>query len=94
MTQEEFDNHTPYTFQLALEGFQQLQLEREKSEWNRTRWATWQLINIQIEDKLKRPTDLILFEWEKETLEEKEKIDPAIIERLENAFDNHAKNNP
>ncbi len=49
-----------------MEGFYELENIRERGEWERTRWQTTLLLNIQIaKGKKLKPTDLIKFEWDK-----------------------------
>ena len=43
---------------------------RERGKWERTRWQTTLLLNIQIaKGKKLKPTDLIEFEWDKKQKE-------------------------
>ena len=63
---EEFYNYLPKHFWNKLDGFYELENIREKGQWERTRWATTLLLNIQIaKGKRLKPTDLIEFEWDK-----------------------------
>ena len=49
-----------------MDGFYELENIRERSRWERTRWQTTLLLNIQIaKGKKLKPTDLIEFEWDK-----------------------------
>ena len=49
-----------------LDGFYELENIREKSKWERVRWQTTLLLNIQMaKGKKIKPTDLIEFEWDK-----------------------------
>jgi hypothetical protein len=58
---------------------------RERQAWERTRWQTCLLLNIQLTHKDKLlPTDLIEFEWErKERLKKAEKVSLISREELE-----------
>jgi len=50
-----------------MQGFHELENMRQRSDWERTRWSTCLLLNIQLpKNKSIKPTDLIQFEWEKE----------------------------
>ena len=41
---------------------------RQRSDWERTRWSTCLLLNIQLsKGKSLKPQDLGKFEWEKDT---------------------------
>ena len=66
MSVEDFYNMLPRHFWNKLDGFYELENIREKGQWERTRWATTLLLNIQIaQGKRLKPTDLIEFEWDK-----------------------------
>tara|TARA_R110000824_G_scaffold235543_1_gene424331 strand:- start:193 stop:474 length:282 start_codon:yes stop_codon:yes gene_type:complete len=63
---EEFYNYLPKHFWNKLDGFYELENIREKGQWERARWTTTLLLNIQIaKGKKLKPTDLIEFEWDK-----------------------------
>lgn len=48
-------------FVLLLEGYNL----REREEWERTRWQTTVLVNVQLpKGKKVRPIDLLRFEWD------------------------------
>ncbi len=62
----EFYNYLPKHFWNKLDGFYELENIRERGRWERTRWQTTLLLNIQIaKGKKLKPTDLIEFEWDK-----------------------------
>ena len=62
----EFYDYLPKHFWNKLDGFYELENIRERSNWERTRWQTTLLLNIQIaKGKKIKPTDLIEFEWDK-----------------------------
>ena len=49
-----------------MDGFYELENLRERGNWERTRWSTTLLLNIQIgKGKKLKPTDLIEFDWDK-----------------------------
>ncbi len=63
---DEFYNYLPKHFWNKLDGFYELENIRERGRWERTRWQTTLLLNIQIaKGKKLKPTDLIEFEWDK-----------------------------
>ena len=63
---DEFYDYLPKHFWNKLDGFYELENIKEKGRWERTRWQTTLLLNIQIEKGKKlKPTDLIEFEWDK-----------------------------
>tara|TARA_R110002020_G_scaffold185926_1_gene383792 strand:+ start:1151 stop:1441 length:291 start_codon:yes stop_codon:yes gene_type:complete len=63
---DEFYNYLPKHFWNKLDGFYELENIRERGSWERTRWQTTLLLNIQIaKGKKLKPTDLIEFEWDK-----------------------------
>ena len=66
---EEFYNYLPKHFWNKLDGFYELENIRERGKWERTRWQTTLLLNIQIaKGKKIKPTDLIEFEWDKKDI--------------------------
>lgn len=69
---EDFYNYLPKHFWNKLDGFYELENIRERGRWERTRWQTTLLLNIQIaKGKKLKPTDLIEFEWD----EKNKKVD-------------------
>ena len=53
-------------YQLMSRGFYESKLEREKQEWERTRWAVWYGLQPHIKKgTLRKPTDLGRFPWER-----------------------------
>jgi len=63
---DEFYDYLPKHFWNKLDGFYELENIRERGRWERTRWQTTLLLNIQIsKGKKLKPTDLIEFEWDK-----------------------------
>ena len=67
MKVEEFYGMLPREFWNKLDGFHELENMRQRSDWERTRWSTCLLLNIQLpKNKSIKPKDLIKFEWEKE----------------------------
>ena len=62
----EFYDMIPRQFFNMLEGYQEVRNNQEQSDWQRIRWQTTLLINIQLErGKRIKPSDLIQFDWEK-----------------------------
>jgi hypothetical protein len=55
-------------YDVMCEGYAKKQEERNKLQWEATRWMTFYLLNIQVEKnkRIKRLTDLVRFPWEKE----------------------------
>ena len=77
MQPKEFWNMLPVDFWHKVDGFYDLENMREKMEWERCRWQTTLLLNIQLpKNKNVKPTELIEFDWDKKN---KKKID---IEKL------------
>lgn len=67
---DEFYDYLPKHFWNKLDGFYELENIRERGRWERTRWQTTLLLNIQIaKGKKLKPTDLIEFEWDKKQKE-------------------------
>tara|TARA_R110000824_G_scaffold19865_2_gene76043 strand:+ start:223 stop:498 length:276 start_codon:yes stop_codon:yes gene_type:complete len=75
---EEFYDMLPRYFWNKLDGFYELENLREKQDWERCRWQTCLLLNIQLaKGKTLKPKDLIEFDWDKK----ESKID---FEKLKN----------
>jgi len=67
---DEFYDYLPKHFWTKLDGFYELENIRERGRWERTRWQTTLLLNIQIaKGKKLKPTDLIEIEWDKKQKE-------------------------
>ena len=69
MNVDDFYDMLPREFWNRVDGFYELENMRQRSDWERTRWSTCLLLNIQLpKNKSIKPTDLIKFEWEQEAL--------------------------
>ena len=67
MDVDDFYDMLPREFWNKMQGFHELENMRQRSDWERTRWSTCLLLNIQLpKNKSIKPTDLIRFEWEQE----------------------------
>ena len=67
MNVDDFYDMLPREFWNRVDGFYELENMRQRSDWERTRWSTCLLLNIQMaKGKSLKPTDLIKFEWEKD----------------------------
>lgn len=63
---DEFYDMLPREFWNRVDGFIEIQNLKDKNEWERTRWSTCILLNIQLgKGKKIKPTDLIEFDWDK-----------------------------
>jgi nucleoside-specific outer membrane channel protein Tsx len=70
MSVEDFYDMIPKHFFNKLNGFFDLEQIRERNEWERCRWQTCYLLNIQIvKGKKLKLTDLIEFDWDKKKKE-------------------------
>ena len=68
MNVDDFYDMLPREFWNKIEGFHDLENMRQRGNWERTRWSTCLLLNIHLaKGKSIKPTDLIKFEWEKDT---------------------------
>lgn len=68
MSIEDFYDMLPIHFWNKLGGFFELLKIRERNEWERTRWQTCLLINIQLpQGKRLKPKDLLEFDDEKKS---------------------------
>ncbi len=66
MSVEELYDMIPRVFWNKLSGFFELELRRERQNWERERWSTCLLLNIQLpKGKRIKPTQLLEFENEK-----------------------------
>ena len=69
MKVDDFYDMLPREFWNKLDGFYELENLRQRNDWERTRWSTCLLLNIQLpKNKSIKPTDLMRFEWEEEAL--------------------------
>ena len=61
MSSHEFLSSTPREFYNRLKGFFDFKKWEDRQNWERTRWQTWHLINVQLkkEDRIKL-TDIVL----------------------------------
>ena len=67
MNVDDFYDMLPREFWNIVDGFYELENMRQRNDWERTRWSTCLLLNIQIaKGKRIKPTDLIRFEWDKD----------------------------
>ncbi len=67
MNVDDFYDMLPREFWNKVDGFYELENMRQRNDWERTRWSTCLLLNIQIaKGKRIKPTDLIRFEWDKD----------------------------
>jgi hypothetical protein len=65
---DELYDMLPYQFFIMVEGFFELETERDKREWERCRWQTCLLLNIHLpKNKILKPTDLFRFKGERKT---------------------------
>ena len=65
MQVDEFYDMLPKFFWNKMDGFYELENMRQRQEWERTRWQTTLLLNIQLpKNKTVKPTDLIKFDWD------------------------------
>ena len=78
LTPNEFWDLTQREFWNKLEGFYELEENRERREWTRTRWQTCLFLNCYTgKDNTLQPQDLIKFDWEQEEIQ-KEIVIPTI----------------
>tara|TARA_R100001244_G_scaffold126111_1_gene96414 strand:- start:3580 stop:3855 length:276 start_codon:yes stop_codon:yes gene_type:complete len=65
---DDFYDMLPKHFWNKLDGFYELENMRQRQEWERVRWQTTLLLNIQLpKNKTLKPKDLMDFDWEKKT---------------------------
>jgi hypothetical protein len=87
MSVEDFYDMMPKHFWNKMDGFYKLENIRGQQEWERVRWQTTLLLNIQLpKNKTIKPTDLIQFDWdekEKEVDFDKLKAKAEFIKKME-----------
>jgi len=87
MNVDDFYDMLPREFWNKVDGFYELENMRQRSDWERTRWSTCLLLNIQLpKNKSIKPTDLMRFEWEEEALKidfEELKAKAELFKKLE-----------
>tara|TARA_Y100001938_G_scaffold147301_1_gene228173 strand:- start:152 stop:451 length:300 start_codon:yes stop_codon:yes gene_type:complete len=76
MKVDEFYDMLPVEFWNKVTGFHELENMRQRQSWERSRWSTCILVNMQMtKGKRLKPKDLILFDWEKEEINNKVDIE-------------------
>ena len=84
---EEFYDYLPKHFWIKMDGFYELENQRQRQEWERIRWQTTYLLNIQLpKRKTLKPKDLIEFDWDDKKSEvdfEKLKARAEYIKKME-----------
>jgi hypothetical protein len=87
MSVDDFYDMMPKHFWNKMDGFYKLENIREQQEWQRIRWQTTLLLNIQLpKNKTMKPTDLIEFDWDEKGKEvdfEKLKAKAEFIKKME-----------
>lgn len=68
-TRDRFFNSEIDEFFKALIGFNELEIERQKVQWEQTRLMCFYSVAPHSKN-IKKPTDLFSFEWEKEQVRE------------------------
>lgn len=85
---------TPLEFHYKLKGWQKFQQRQLESEWERTRWMTWTLLQPHTKKgAFKNPIDLVRFPWEKSKEIETEKlnIDRSVKDWMKQMDEDHIK---
>ena len=84
---DEFYDYLPKHFWNKMDGFYELENQRQRQEWERIRWQTTYLLNIQLpKRKTLKPKDLIEFDWDDKKSEvdfEKLKARAEYIKKME-----------
>lgn len=66
---DDFVDLTPAEFFYAWAGWAKANIDRQKQEWERTRWQTWVLTCIQMDKKdRKEMVDMFPLPWEKASI--------------------------
>lgn len=86
MTEVEFDYMTLPVFFLKLHFFYKNKFENQQFVGNVIRLAAFQLINIQLKDKIKEPCGLWRYPWDEEKFDIEQT--PESVNRIANLLDN------
>jgi hypothetical protein len=66
--ENEFQFWTFRQFGNAVKAFYEMQEANERQNWERTRWSTSVLLNVQLDKKNRiKPTELLPLPWDSET---------------------------
>jgi hypothetical protein len=66
--ESEYQFWTFRQFGNAVKAFYEMQEASERQNWERTRWSTWVLLNVQLDKKNRiEQTKLLPFDWDAET---------------------------
>ena len=66
--ESEYQFWTFRQFGNAVKAFYEMQEANERQNWERTRWSTSVLLNVQLDKKNRiKPTDLLPLPWDAET---------------------------
>jgi len=71
MTESEFWNSNPIFLAKKLKGFNDLEFEREKMHWERSRWLGVTMLSPYSKKSL-QPKDILSFPWDKKPPRTKE----------------------
>lgn len=82
MSSREFYESTPREFNNRLRGFDQLEAERRRGEWERARFITFYLGQFD-RKKVSKLTDLIRFDWDEDTAPPDPRKNPDIQKMFE-----------
>lgn len=92
MSPDEFWDVTPKEFFYKMEGFFDHQMFLQRQAWERCRWSTNLLWNIQVDPKHRMsPTEMIKFEWEKVKGEQKPPLTKEELEKLVARYGNKSR---
>lgn len=87
MSEEEYKNATLRTLFNAIAAYSELEDLRQRHEWERIRWQTTALINIQLQKKDRLTTTKLLpLPWDGENEVGKEEAKPMTYQEQEAAF--------
>ena len=94
MTDQEFWNASPRDLYNRQKGYNSKVEEMQRNNWERTRWQTLFLLNIQLpKGKDFKLQDLAVFPWEKkEENNDTEKMTPETMKKVIAAMDAHNNN--
>lgn len=88
----EFWDLTPREFFNKMEGFFDHQMFLQRQEWERERWSTNLLWNIQVDQKNRLSlTEMLTFDWERSKPKDTKPITIEELKKLEEFYGNKSR---
>lgn len=96
LSESEFWNTTLRTLTNRIKGYTKRQEDKQRTEWERTRWQTCVMVNM-LSSKRVRPVDLLRLPWDNIepprplTAEERKQRFGAMDKRIKEQYQKHGK---